>query len=916
MQSEHIADLLALRSIDPQRAAMISMGRESVACVTRAELLERAGRLARGLRENGLEQGDRVAILAPNSTDWVVSALGVINAGGVLVPLDTQMPDEDLCHAVSDCAPDIVFTTAALKKRLENVPEQPPLRLLDAEPGESHSWAELLADKPASPEPAENAADETAVIFYTSGTTGPPKGVPLTHCNLCSNVEALLRLELADHRDRVMLPLPFHHVYPFTVGILVPLTLGAPIVMPHSLVGPQIIRALREGEATIILGVPRLYEALWTAIEDRVEAQGRMAGKLFSVLLTVSVAARRRLGLRIGRRLFARLHSQMGPSLRLLVSGGGPLDPELGRRLQALGWELAIGYGLSETAPILTFNPPERLKFGSVGMTLPGVEIRIDTSSSGDTDDSDDAEDTENTEDSGDSGNERGEVLARGPSVFDGYLGLSEKTEEVLEEDGWFRTGDTGSMDEDGYLYLHGRESSMIVLSEGENIDPERVEKVLQAAGEIREAGVLEHDDRLAAVVVPEPGFLRQLDDEERDSGVKKAVREAAGDLPSHHRPEKLRITLDPLPRTRLGKLRRHKLQELFESLEEDGAGDAPPMEPVSPESMAPDDRQLLSDPAAAGTWEYLAERYDDLRLTPDSSLAQDLDIDSLGWINLSLELRERAGVELDESAIGRVETVRDLLREAASARAGSGEDAEDGRENFQEQLEQPDELLTEEQQQTLQPRGKFHRWFGRGLLVLVRVVARLLMRVEVSGQFPREHPFLVAPRHLSFVDPLALTVALSRKQLESLYWAGLTAYMFSTRAGRMFSRSARVLPIDPGSAPRSSLALAAACLARGNTLIWFPEGRRSPDGKLQPLRPGIGLVLAAQPVPVVPVDIEGTREVLPPGRRLPRRGRVRLRIGEAVAADDYGREPREIVDNIHARLEGLAEPEGEETDE
>jgi len=259
---------------------------------------------------------------------------------------------------------------------------------------------------------------------------------------------------------------------------------------------------------------------------------------------------------------------------------------------------------------------------------------------------------------------------------------------------------------------------------------------------------------------------------------------------------------------------------------------------------------------------------------------------------------------------------VRDLLREAASARAGSGEDAEEGRENFQEQLEQPDELLTEEQQQTLQPRGKFHRWFGRGLLVLVRVVARLLMRVEVSGQFPREHPFLVAPRHLSFVDPLALTVALSREQLESLYWAGLTAYMFSTRAGRMFSRSARVLPIDPGSAPRSSLALAAACLARGNTLIWFPEGRRSPDGKLQPLRPGIGLVLAAQPVPVVPVDIEGTREVLPPGRRLPRRGRVRLRIGEALAPDDYGREPREIVDNIHTRLEGLAEPEGEDTDE
>ena len=901
MRSEHIADLLALRSIDGQRAAMIRMGRDSAVGMTRAELMERAGRLARGLREDGLGQGDRVAMLAPNSTDWVVSALGVINAGGVLVPLDTQMPDDDLRHVISDSAPRVIFTTTALRKRLEDVQDCPPLRLLDADPGTSRSWADLLADKPALPEPGENAGQETAVIFYTSGTTGPPKGVPLTHRNLCSNVEALLRVELADHRDRVMLPLPFHHVYPFTVGILVPLTLGAPIVMPHSLVGPQIIRALREGEATIILGVPRLYEALWTAIEDRVKHRGRMAGKVFSALLTLSVVARRRLGLRIGRRLFARLHSQMGPSLRLLVSGGGPLDPDLGRRLQALGWELAIGYGLSETAPILTFNPPERLKFGSVGMTLPGVDIRIDTSSSGH---------------SGDSGDGRGEVLARGPNVFDGYLGLPDKTAQVLKDDGWFRTGDTGSMDADGYLYLHGRESSMIVLSEGENIDPERVEKVLQAADEIREAGVLDYDDRLAAVIVPEPDFLRQLDDEERDAGVKNAARGAARDLPTHHRPEKLRITLDPLPRTRLGKLRRHKLRALFKSLEEKGAGDAHPMEPVSPESMAPDDRQLLSDPAAASTWEYLAERYEDLRLTPDSSLAQDLDIDSLGWINLSLEVRERAGVELDESAIGRVETVRDLLREAASARAGTGEGAGEGSESFQEQLEQPDELLTQEQQETLQPRGKFQRWLGRGLLVLMRALARLLMRVEVSGQFPRDSPFLIAPRHLSFVDPLALAFVLSRKQLESLYWAGLTAYLFRTRAARTFSRIARVLPIDPGSAPRSSLALAAACLARGNTLIWFPEGRRSPDGRLQALRPGIGLVLAAQPVPVVPVGIEGTRKVLPPGRRLPRRGRVRLRIGEALAPDDYGREPREIVDNIHTRLEGLAEPEGEDTDE
>lgn len=892
MPTERIEELLALRSIDNQRAAIIGLARESLVSTTRAELLEHAGRLACGLRSAGLEQGDRVALLAPNSSDWIISALGVIRAGGILVPLDTQMPEEDLRHAISDCRPGTIFTTAALGKRLGRIPDCPRIRFLDAEAGEPDSWIDLLAEKPASP---VAGGGDTAVIFYTSGTTGPPKGVPLTQRNLCSNVAALITLELADDRDRVLVPLPFHHVYPFTVGILVPLTLGAPIVMPYSLVGPQVVRALREGEATLMLGVPRLYEALWEAIEARVRDRGRLAYAVFSGLLAVSMSARRLLGLRLGQRLFGRLHSQLAPALRLLVSGGGPLDPELGRRLQALGWELTIGYGLSETAPLLTFNPPDRLKIGSVGMVLPGVEIKIDDPGSGEG---------------------RGEVMARGPNVFGGYLNLPEKTRQAFDEGGWFRTGDTGSMDDDGYLHLHGRESSMIVLSGGENIDPGRVEKALQTADEIREAGVLEYEDRLAAVVVPEPAFVRKVDSDALESGIKKAAGRAARELPTHHRPGKLRVSPDPLPRTRLGKLRRHKLRELFEKLEEDGAAQAPRMEPVSPESMAPEDQQLLSDPAAAGTWEYLVERFEDLRLTPDSSLAQDLEIDSLGWINLTLALRDRAGVELDESAIVRAETVRDLLREvagAARAKAGTGAGAEDGSERFEAQLEQPDELLTQAQQEALAPPGRLRLWVGRGLLVVMRIVARLLMRIEVSGQFPRNGPFLVAPRHLSFVDPLALAAALRREQLESLYWAGLTAYLFSTRISRAFSRIARVLPIDPGAAPRSSLALAAACLARGHTLVWFPEGQRSPDGTLQPLRPGIGLVLAAQPVPVIPVGIEGTREVLAPGRRWPRRGRVRLRIGEALQPEDYGREPREIVDGIHAELARLADVGREE---
>lgn len=567
--------------------------------------------------------------------------------------------------------------------------------------------------------------------------------------------------------------------------------------------------------------------------------------------------------------------------MRLIISGGGPLDPELGRKLQGFGWELTIGYGLSETSPILTFNPPDQLRIESVGVALPGVEIRIDDS---------------------DTSDRRGEVMARGPSVFDGYLNLPEKTKEVLG-DGWFRTGDIGELDGDGYLYLRGRESSMIVLSQGENINPEKVEDVLQAADEVKEAGVLEHDGQLAAVVVPESTLLREVTGDDLRERLEKAIKDAAGELPSHHRPRMLRIALDPLPRTRLGKLRRHKLEELFDRLGEGGELPEAKAEPISPESMSSEDQQLLSDPAARQAWEYLAERFSDLRLTPDSSLAQELGIDSLSWVDLALALQDRAGIELDEAVIGRVEIVRDFLQEVAGA-----SEAVDAGEDLKKQLEDPESLLKPDKQAALNPPGRLRRGLTLLILGLARFLGRILLHVEIRGEFPREGPYIIAPRHLSAVDPLALLPALSRQQLESLYWAGFTGYFFSNFATRAFSRIARVLPIDPGSAPRTSLAIAVACLKRGHGIIWFPEGQRSPDGELQRLRPGIGLVLAAQPVPVIPVWIEGTREIMPPGQRLPHPGRVRVVIGDPILPETYGDEEREIVKTIHTALAKLGD--------
>ncbi|CAM3303376.1 AMP-binding protein [Halomonas lysinitropha] len=882
MDTATLNELIVSRNIDDRHEAIVSLGRDTLGSTSRRDLLDRAARLAGGLRQQGLVRGDRVVIMAPNSVDWVVSALGILHVGGVVVPLDTQMPQEDLEHALGDCAPCMVFTTAALRSRLSPLPGEVALFLFDGDGDDRESgraWQDLL-----QAEPVAACADgkDLATIFYTSGTTGPPKGVPLTHHNMTSNVEALCTQELADSSDRVLVPLPFHHVYPFTVGILVPFTLGASIIVPFSLVGPQIVRALREGEATVMLAVPRLYEAIWSALHERVAERGRVAALLFSGMLGVSMAVRQRLGWNPGKQLFASLHQRIAPRLRLMVAGGAALDPELGRKLRGLGWDVATGYGLSETSPILTMNPPEKVKLESVGKALPGVELAID--------------DRE--------GRGRGEVLARGPNVFGGYWNLPDKTRESLDEEGWFHTGDTGSFDAEGHLYLHGRASAMIVLSGGENVDPERVEKALEASDRIRETGLLAHADRLAVVVVPAPGLLREVTGDELRRTLEKAVSEISAALPSHHRPGEVRVSLDPLPRTRLGKLRRHKLEALFEHLEEGDEAAEAVVEPLSPEDMAPEDQQLLSDPAADSTWRYLARRFHDIRLTPDSHLAMDLGIDSLSWVDLTLALREHAGIDLEDSAIARVETVRDLLNEAAAGPTGSeGED-----EDLVEALRNPEGLLDDRQRRALMPPGRIHGFMGWWVWGLARLISRGLLRVSVSGQWPDRMPCVIAPRHLSVLDPLVLLQIMDRCQAESLYWAGWTGMLFTGRVRRGFSRIARILPIDPGTAPRRSLVLASAALDRGHQLVWFPEGQRSPDGRLQPFRPGLGLLLRAQPVPVVPVWIEGTHELMPPGQRLPRRGRVRVVIGEPVDPERLEGDEREIIERLQDEMAALGE--------
>ncbi|MEX0385411.1 AMP-binding protein [Spiribacter onubensis] len=865
MSTMSVPALIHAAEVSRDQTALLAFTAHGPRRMSRGELLDSAAQLASTFRDAGLGRGDRIMIQAPNSVEWVVIALATLINGSILVPVDAQMGTADLAHVLADADPARVYTTAALRQSL---PASLPARVVELD-----TLTLPAPDTPADAMTAVAAAPEdVAAVFYTSGTTGPPKGVPLTHANLASNVQGLLEERIAGADDRVLLPLPLHHVYPFSIGLLTVLTVGATLIMPRSLVGPRIAEALGEGGATILLGVPRLYEALWTRLESRLTGGSASRRRLLHGVVRFCNGVEARLGHQPGRWLFRPVMKRLAPCLRLAVSGGAALDPAIGGRLQALGWTVATGYGLTETSPILTLNAPGEARLDTAGRPLPGVSLRIVD----------------------------GEVRARGPNVFAGYWNDPVDPDEVFDAEGWFRTGDAGHIDDDGYLHLAGRLSSTIVLPGGENIDPERIERVLNARPAIREAGVLDAGGRLVAVVVPEPDAEGVP---QAEAGA--AVDAAQGELPGHHALGDVQFSADPLPRTRLGKLRRPHLARLYDDLR---AGKRHvEQRPIDPEDMAPEDQALLADTTAAATWQYLTERFGDHRLTPDSRLSRDLGLDSLSWVDMGIALRDRAGVELGDEAIGRVETVRDLLQEVIQADQAMSDDDRAGQSLIQA-LQSPEMWLNDADRRALAPRGPLRHGAARVALGGCRLLNRLFTRIEIDGEWPEGGPFLITPRHTSAYDPIALTATLSRERMEPLFWAGWTGLLFSSAWRRAFSRIARILPIDPGAAPRRSLALAAATLERGHSLVWFPEGQRGTDQSLQPLRPGIGLLLAAHPVPVVPVWIEGTREVLPVGHLLPRRGRVRIRIGEAISPSRYGSDRRHIVECVGEALSALGD--------
>jgi long-chain acyl-CoA synthetase len=829
---------------------------------TYGELYRLAQSNARQLAAMGIGRGDRVILCGDNCPEWVIAYFSASCAGATVVPLDRQWRPDDIAHIAQFVDAKVALVgdslANALREALRAVGLSIPILTF-------RDLTQPIEPMSPVPRPSSPIPDDIASIIFVTGPTVEPRGAMLTHRNFLSNLRAIVKVLPPMQSDHCLNLLPLHHAFAFTGELLVAMWAGATITYPENLRSRTVLETMREVGVTVLIGVPRVFQILHESICAEVRKRGKLAWLMFQLLKKFSLAVLRLTGRNIGRSLFASVHRQFGGKLRALISGGAALPPHIFDDFTAMGFLLCEGYGLTEASPVVTVNPMHRPKRGSVGKPLPGVEVII-------------ADPDEHGV---------GEILVRGPNVFVGYFRNPEATERILK-DGWLHTGDLGRFDKDGYLFITGRVKDVIVTAAGKNVYPEELERKLAGIAGVRELcviGVWDEEtmgERPHLVVVPEPQWAsspERLSEFERR--LREEVQKRSQNLPSYQRIAQVHIVTGELPKTVALAPDRVAVRAMVMGSRTRDAGRV--QVAISPKPTTP--LPSLAEPIISAIAHLTKQPKERIGV---SSRLDELGIDSLLRVELTALLELRFRTSLPESAIAEAQTIGELVEILAERLGGTLPETpapEDGAALIITRLLSPE---ARKEAERWVKETKFQRWVRRLTRKLLARIYKRWFDFEAHGleNLPSSGAFIIAANHSSHMDTGAIIVGMGERA-ENLFVLGARDYFFNTPLrGWFFHTFLRVVPFDRTVNPLEGLRIAAAILQAGYPLLIFPEGTRSVTGKLQPFKPGLGLLAIETGVPVVPTLIEGAFEALPKGRLLPKRTKIRVTFGEPVKVE------------------------------
>ena len=805
---------------------------------TYAETADRIEQRLAHLQRLELNLGDRIILLGNNGPEWVFACLGALGLGLTVVPVDPETDPRQLWELIDFAgAVGVVAPAPLLEKVIAARPQEVDrnLQFVDIRSGMPKVAVSRSEGERRRP---RVTAEMTATVIFTAGPAIEPRGVQLTHGNLIANLLALAEVQQVDANDRILSTLPLHHALEFTGGLLMSILAGATTTYLQTLNSRSILEAVRNTRATAMMGVPRLYKLL----ADRV----------------------RRLDCAADLR-----------SLRLVVSGGAPLSAELYSAYEGFGIALCEGYGLSEAAPVVSVNPADRPRIGSVGQPLPGQEVRIQS----------------------EVGEGVGEVLVRGDNLTSGYLNRPELTATVIV-DGWLHTGDRGYLDEDGYLFITGHSDRIILTGAGKNVYADEVEANYWDLPHVSELAVVGiHSERtqgeeVHGVVVlkrgsddDRAGVATSADDEDLSGDKRREIRSTISQIsrsqPTYARIQHIHFWPRPLPRNDEGDVDRSALLSELQL----GLDERPEMEATLP----PLERLVyaqVSRIAGLGVSEVMTH----LDVPIDTLL------DSLMSVEFSACLQEQLHVSIPAIDRGR-QSLRNLVDDIEGRLSGQFDRVEVQEGPRPGQFW--NELLGRERPESTVVRSLGRRIIQSAFWTPGRTILRGIYEFEASGQenLPQDRPYLIAANFTSHLDAPAVYMAV-RPHVDLLSLAASSSYFQHSRVSAWFMRTiANAMPLDPSEGCGECLDRIRSLMGTRRPLLVFPEGGRSQGEQLQPFKSGVGLLALEMDVPVVPLHIDGTLGRWGRHRssaswrklRRSRRGRpIRLLFGEPVEMKQF----------------------------
>jgi len=815
------------------------------------EVAEAARRFAARLAAEGIAPGDKVVIWSENRTEWVIAFWGCLLGQVVIVPVDYRASADLLVRIAS-----IVQAKAILIGAEVEAPQgttAPVWRLAEAAsaaPGTEHSAPRTGHTAPRTSHAAPKSSSLVQIIF-TSGATADPKGVTITHKNVLANIVPIekeiakyRRYERPFHPIRFLNLLPLSHMFGQSMATFIPPMLSGTVVFSHGYSPTEILRQIKSRRVSVLVCVPKVLDVLREHVErvlPETAGPDTLAGRHFLWRWWH----------------YRRAHRLFGWKFWCVICGAAPLDPGLEAFWRKLGFLIVQGYGLTETAPIVTLNHPFRASRGSVGTPIGGVEVKI-------------AED--------------GEILVRGENVSGGYYnaGASDGAATAVTKDGWFHTGDIGEQDANGRLVIKGRKKEMIATPQGMKVFPEDVERALLAQPGVKDAGVIglrvEGEERVHAVLVVDAG-----------ADVQAIVRAANATLEDHQRVWSTSTWPGAaLPRTAgTEKLKRHQLQAWASGEQKDAPATAG---------------------SAAATVEGVVGRFVAGRDMTAATTLDELGLSSLDRVELMMALEEAFRITLDESVMAEAKTIGDI-KTIVGTTGTTGTSGTTGTAG--EALPKP--AASAKEGPIDFPAWNRWRitWLARRLSLPTWILplGYPFMKMRVEGL---EHlaalkgPVVFASNHQSHMDGPAILIALPRRWRYRIAIAmakeffkahfnrreyGWKAWFTNSLNYYLSACFFNTFPLPQREAgARQTLRYIGEIARDGYSILIFPEGKRTQQGEILPFRPGVGMIAARLGLPVVPVRLEGLEKVLHMKMKWPKRGPVRVAFGAPLTleGEDY----------------------------